>query len=415
MVQPLGQAVRRRDTPGDGRRLDEQMRRTDRGRSREDQAGTPDHRRERLDGLVAPASAADHMLLAAAVGNRAFSAAVARLPAGSDGAARGGRRAPLVPGAPSLQRAVLARRKPDVVFADETVHGDVWFDKVENRMIDVQSRLTANGASYGVLLMQAGEAFEKLAADRLELIAGEITGEQFAEALVGAALTVAMGQVAGRIANAALKTLVAPGTSRIREQIKQETKAGLSNADDIDALRHAVVEIKLNLLKAGARMTGQAQAWLPLQLTPIYAKCRAGEELDAAESELVAPFMELPAERIDTEIERMFGIPSPESSKVVMVEVFRALVEEFARIELRTTTKGVRESVEMGFGTGPQTLAGRAREAAKAAAGVESETLGVTWEDFARAGRSYAEARACGVPLPELDEYESARRAEPAR
>ena len=339
--------------------------------------------------FVPPASPEGQRWLASAIGNRAFSeAVVARSPLG---------------------QGVLARKRPDVAFEDETVHGDSWFDGVESRMFDVETRLGANAANYGVLVLQACEHFGALADGRVENIAGEITGEQFAEALVGAALAVVVGQLTSQIASAAFKSVASQAGRQVTDRIRKEAKGAASNKDDVDALKAAIVAIKLKVLDAGTRMTSEAQAWLPKQLKPIYSKCRAREELDDGEFELVEPFIDLPADLIDGQIERMYGIPSAASAKVVQIEVYRGLVEEFARVELTTTTKGVRESIELGFGKGAQSLGGQARAAAQAAAGVRADALEATWQDFAKAGRSYEEAAACGVPLPARDEYDRAR------
>ena len=156
-------------------------------------------------------------------------------------------------------------------------------------------------------------------------------------------------------------------------------------------------------------MTGEAQAWLPKQLNPVYSKCRAREELDDGEFELVEPFVDLPAELIDGQIERMYGIPSAASAKVVQIEVYRGLVEEFARLELTTTAKGVRENIELGFGTGAQSLGGQARAAAQAAAGGRADALDATWQELREGGTQLRRGRGCGVQLPARDEYDGAR------
>ena len=85
--------------------------------------------------FVPPASPEGQRWLASAIGNRAFSEAV----------------------------VARTQKRSDVTFEDETVHGDAWFDGVESRMFDVETRLGANAANYGVLVLQACEHFGALA------------------------------------------------------------------------------------------------------------------------------------------------------------------------------------------------------------------------------------------------------------
>ncbi len=337
--------------------------------------------------FVPPASPEGQRWLASAIGNRAFSeAVVARSP----------------------------KKRSDVTFEDETIHGDAWFDGVEERMLFVENRLNENAVNYGVLVLQAVEHFGFFAEERVEAIAGEITGEQFAEALVGAGLAVVVGQLSSQIASAAFKSIASQAGRQVTDRIRKEAKSAASNSDDVDALKQAIATIKLELLDAGTIMTSEAQSWLPAQLDTVYPKCKARTELDDGEYELVKPFIDLPASRINSEIERLYGIPSPASSKVVQIELFRGLVEQFAKIELATTAKGARQNIEMAFGTGSQTLGGQARDAAQVVAGMRAEKLKATWMDFAAAGRSYEAAAACGVDLPARDEYETARAASAA-
>ena len=168
--------------------------------------------------FVPPASLEGQRWLASAIGNRAFS------------------------------EAVVARKRPDVAFEDETVHGDSWFDGVERRMFDVETRLSANAANYGVLVLQACEHFGALADGRVESIAGEVTGEQFAEALVGAALAVVVGQLTSQIASAAFKSVASQAGRQVTDRIRKEAKGAASNKDDVDALKAAIVAIKLKVL-----------------------------------------------------------------------------------------------------------------------------------------------------------------------
>ena len=113
--------------------------------------GSREQQRE-LPLFVPPVSLEGQRWLASAIGNRAFS------------------------------EAVVARKRPDVAFEDETVHGDSWFDGVESRMFDIengverQRRQLRRAGAPGVRALRRARP-----SGRVESIAGEVTGEQFAE------------------------------------------------------------------------------------------------------------------------------------------------------------------------------------------------------------------------------------------
>ena len=115
---------------------------------------------------------------------------------------------------------------------------------------------------------------------------------------------------------------------------------------------------------------------------------------------------------INHPLDQQFGLAAdvePWRTDLLPLAPGRAIGEQFAKIELATTAKGVRQNIEMAFGTGSQSLSGQARAAAQVIAGGRAAKLKATWQDFAEAGRSYDEAAACGVDLPARDEYDRAR------
>lgn len=352
----------------------------------------------------------DDAELAAALGNQSFAGAVAR----SAGHVRSATTAGRGLGGALLPRAVLAR---DPVSMEETTivaGGGDFFEKVRGTMRDVSTRTAANAGNYGVEVLNACESFKTYANAKIEDLDGEITGEALAGILVGAALAAIGGQLTAKIGNAALKFVAAQVADAITGKVKDGATRAASTDDDEKALKAAIDGITQGARDAGTYARRRAQEALDTRLGPIFDKCSAREALSPAEDELVAPFWDVAPARMDGEIESMSGIPSTASAAVAQVEIYRGLVEAFEQKYIGLTAS-LRESIELAnFEMIPgadrsRSLPGRARTAAAGAAGQRAGALGLTWQDFARAGRDHRAAVDAGLRPPSREEYDHVR------
>jgi hypothetical protein len=296
---------------------------------------------------------------------------------------------------------------------EETVvvgSGGDYFEKVRGTMRDVSTRTAANAGNYGVEVLNACEAFKSYANSKIEDLDGEITGEELAGFLVGAALTAIGGQLTAKIGSEALKFVAEQVADAIKGKIEEGATKAASNDDDEEALKASIDGITQGARDASTNARRQAQTAIDSRLTPIFDRCNARQSLSSEDDEIVGPFWDVPPTRMDREIERMTGIPSTASAAVAQVEIYRGLVEAFEKQYIGRTAS-LRESLEMtNFEMIPgadrsRSLPGRARTAAAGAATERASALGIAWQDFARAGRSYSAAVAAGAQPPSEEEY----------
>jgi hypothetical protein len=307
--------------------------------------------------------------------------------------------------------ARVLQRKEEIVI---TPGGGDVDTNVRTTMTAVSQGLKINAAGYGVNVLNACAAFQDYAEAKLEALDGQITGEELAGFLVSAALTAIGGQLTERVGSEALKFVAEQAYEAIASKIEEGATAAASNDTHEEALKAAISGITQGARDAGTILTTRATSALDTTLEPIFAKSNAGQPLSEDEDYLVATFWNVSPTRMDAELERMTGIPSVPTAGVAQLEIYRALVAAFER-EYIVRTASFKDQAAMILadampGADPSgSPSGLAGTAAAGAAGERAQSIGVSWQDFAKAGKSYADAVAAGVEPPSEEEYERVR------
>jgi hypothetical protein len=305
---------------------------------------------------------------------------------------------------------VLQRKEETVV----TPGGGDFDSNVRTTMTAVSQGLKINAAAYGVNVLNACAAFEDYAEAKIEALDGQITGEELAGLLVSTALTVIGGKLTERVGDELLKVVAEQVYDAFASKIEEGATAAASNDTDEEALKAAISGITQGARDAGTIAATRATSALDTALEPIFAKSNSGQPLSSEEDDLVATFWNVSPTRMDAELERMTGIPSVPTAGVAQLEIYRALVAAFEREYIvRTASFGEQAAMILADAMpgadrsgSPSGLAGTA---AAGAAGERASSIGVSWQDFAKADKSYADAVAAGVQPPSEEEYERVR------
>ena len=286
-----------------------------------------------------------------------------------------------------------------------------YFDKVRTQMALVSTRMVGSSANYGVQVLNACESFRNYANNKVHELEDQITGEELAGQLVGAALNAIGGQLTERIANAAWKYVGDKVADFVKDKIKEGARKAVGSGKAASELKASIDQITQGARDASTGAGVTAQTAFDTRLKPIYERCQERQALAPEDEDLVGTFWDLDPAAIDQQIEQRLGIPSAASAAVAQVEVYRSLVEQFEKIYIHRTATW-EENFEMAnqemIGDWNLSLPGRARSEAAAASHERASSLGVTWQSLAQAGRSYEEARKLGVELPARGVYEQA-------